>query len=98
MKRASFFGAEFLSGVAVGAGAVAGVLGILKLHAVCKAETTSAPETHEGEAHEGETHEVDAQNHAPEKKPRASRRGKSGATAPRKSSEHDVHRAKTWKN
>lgn len=94
MKRASFFGIEFLSGVAVGAGVVAGALGIVKLNAAVRRETTKNPETSEHLDADTETeHSV-----VPEKKPRAARRAKSGVPTPRKSSEHEVHRAKSWKN
>jgi len=92
MKRASFFGLEFLSGVAVGVGAVAGALGIMKLHAACTSETTAGPESVEDLETEA------AQSPAPEKKPRATRRAKTGGTTARKSSEHEQHRAKSWKN
>jgi len=100
MRRASFFGIEFLSGVAVGAGLVAGGVGVMKLHAACKRETTTAPEiaehTETAEHADHAAGDADESPH-PEKKPRAPRRGKSAATA-RKSSEHEVHRAKSWKN
>lgn len=96
MRRASFFGIEFLSGVAVGAGLVAGGVGILKLQAACKRETTAAPEA--ADVHDAhDTHDTDETPH-PEKKPRASRRAKSATATARKSSEHDTHRAKSWKN
>lgn len=98
MKRASFFGIEFLSGVAVGAGCVAGALGIIKLQAACKREMTTGPQTVET-LETLETSDSDAAHSAvPEKKARAARRPKSGASTPRKSSEHEPHRAKSWKN
>jgi hypothetical protein len=90
MIRASFYGTAFLSGIAVGAGIVGGVVGIAKLAAACRSETSHASEL---------PAPVEVYEPVPPKKPRASKRGKGEAHASRKpSSEPDPHRAKSWKN
>lgn len=90
MIRASFYGTAFLSGVAVGAGIVGGVVGIAKIAAACREEMSPAPVE--------PVVPVESLEPVSPKKPRASKRAKSEAHASRKPSEPDPHRAKSWKN